>query len=156
MVGLCDDIIVRAIKNRLESPGMRNFTGNLINSIACAIYRDGTLEYATFSSDKVKGAVRMKMTAPRKYNFYPAWDGGEVVDFRPEVKTDEGYGDNAALNFVREYKPSGKSKLEMVLAYTTEYAAFVEMQRHTTGYLSTVEYINIEAKKIKQKLSQNG
>ena len=148
MTGLCDSVVEEAISARLAIPNARNMTGNLLGSIACGLYRDKELVYVVYSSDKVRGPIRMKMTA-RRWSFAPAWDGGEVVRFNAEVETNRGFGFNDATRFISNFQPRGKALLQMVLAYTTEYAAFVEAKRKTTGYFQTVEFICKEVPKIK-------
>lgn len=148
MVGLCQKTVQEAINARLHIEGARQFTGNLVNSIACALYRDGRLVHASYSKDEVAPPVRRKMTAPKVYSFEPAWDEGKVRRFKPEIATGQTRGPQDALQFVQNYKPDGKALLQMVLAYTTEYATFVEAIRGTTGYFQTMEFIWIEAPKI--------
>lgn len=146
MTGLCQSTVEEAVKARMHMG--RNMTGNLINSIACALYRDGRLVHASYSRDEVSEPVRQKMTAPKVYTFSPAWDGGKVIRYAPEVETDQGYGGQDAFKFVQSHKPDSKALLQMVLAYTTEYASFVEAKRGTTGYFQTMEFICLETPKI--------
>ena len=148
MIDLCGKTVKEAINARLHLEGTRQFTGNLLNSIACALYRDGRLVHASYSKDEVAPPVRRKMTAPKVYSFEPAWDGGLVRRFKPEIQTGQRQGPQDALDFVRNFTPDKGTLLQMVLAYTTEYATFVEAIRGTTGYFQTMEFIWIEAPKI--------
>lgn len=155
MVGLCEKTVKEAVNARRHLEGARDFTGNLLNSIACALYRDGNLVHASYSKDEVSPPIRGKMTYPKVYNFRPAYDGDEVRNAGPspkspslDVVTGQKQGPQDALDFVRNFKPDKKALLQMVLAYTTEYATFVEAIRGTTGYFQTMEFISIEAPKI--------
>lgn len=159
LTGVCEEAIKTAVDARLNDPRARNFTGNLINSIACALYRDGQLVHASYSKDEVADPIRRKLTT-KVYNFDPAWDGYPVVNAGPspkspglDIPTGTTKGPQDALNFVRNFKPSHKAKIQLVFAYTTEYAAFVEAIRGTTGFLWATEFIMLEAQKMKQRLA---
>ncbi len=143
----CDELCERAIDFRLSEPEGHDFTGNLLNSIAVALYRRGKLVQATFSSSMVPGEIGKKMTTGKFYHWKPDYTGVERT-YQPEVQTDEGYGKYDAQSFVVYYQPNPKAIFEIVCAYTVEYASFVEMQRHTTGYLSEVEFIKVNAPKV--------
>lgn len=145
----CDDICESAVNFRLDEPNAHEFTGNLLNSIAVALYRRGKLVQATFSSSMVPGAIAPKMTTDKFYHWKPDWQGDERT-FRADVKTDEGYGKYDAQSFVVYYNPDKKAVFEIVCAYTTEYAKWVEQQRNTTGFLNTVQYIEINTPKVIQ------
>lgn len=138
----CDVLCERAIDFRLAEPEAHDFTGNLLNSIAVVLYRRGKLVQATLSSSMVPGEIARKMTAGKFYHFKPDYSGVERT-YQPEVKTDEGYGKYDAQSFVLYYEANPNAIFEIVCAYTVEYAKFVEMQRHTTGYLNEVSFIKI-------------
>lgn len=152
LTGVCEQAVKTAIDARLSDPRARDFTGNLINSIACALYRDGKLVHVTYSKDEIASPIRRKMTYPKVYTFKPGWDDEPVVHFVPEIKTGEKSGGQDALEFIKKFKADKKAKLELVFAYTTEYASYVEAARGTTGYLWATEYIRLEAPKAEQYL----
>lgn len=143
----CDDICESAVNFRLDNQRAHDFTGNLLNSIAVALYRRGKLVQATFSSSIVPGAIAPKMTAPKTYHWNPDYQGDER-SYQADVKTDEGYGKYDAQSFVVYYKADKKAIFEIVCAYTVEYANWVETQRQTTGFLQTVEFVKINAPKV--------
>ena len=143
----CDDICEKAVDFRLNEPNAHDFTGNLLNSIAVALYRKGKLVQATFSSSIVPAAIAPKMTFPKYYHWKPDYQGTERT-YEAEVETDGGYGKYDAQSFVVYYEPNKKAIFEIVCAYTTEYAQFVEMQRNTTGFLNTVQFIEINTPKV--------
>ena len=145
----CDDICEQAVDFRLDNPNAHDFTGNLLNSIVVALYRRGKLVQATFSSSMVPGEIAPKMTKGKFYHWKPDYQGDERT-FLPDVQTDEGYGKYDAQSFVVYYKPDPKAVFEIVCAYTAEYATWVEQQRNTTGFLNTVQFIQISTPKVIQ------
>lgn len=145
----CDDICERAVDFRLDEKGAHDFTGNLLNSIVVALYRRGKLVQATFSSSMVPGEIAPKMTMGKFYHWKPDYQGVERT-YTPEVKTNEGYGKYDAQSFVTYYQANPKLIFEIVCAYTTEYATWVEQQRNTTGFLNTVQFIQISTPKLIQ------
>lgn len=132
-----------AVIGREEAIGKHNFTGNLLNSIVVCVYKDGNPDVAYFASGIVKGAIQAKMTKSHgPYGFKVDYEGGPSLyriegEFAvpPEVETNHGYGAKDAQDFFAEYRPSRGEKYTIVLAYTAEYASFVESARHTTGFL---------------------
>ncbi len=149
----CDEVVEAAYRFRTSEPYAHNFTGNLLNSIVCLLYKRGKLVYASYLHDTVKGPIHGKMTAtyrgyPQKYDFKQDYDSSSS-HYEASVWTNEGYGYDDAKRFASEYPPRIKDAFfEMVLAYTTEYATFVEAQRHTTGYLQTSRYVIDNALKV--------
>ena len=116
-----------------------NFTGNLLNSIVVCLYREKSPTIAYFSSSLVPEAIRPKMSGPRRraYVFRPDYDGVYGSKYRPEVKTNKGWGRDDAENFFESYIPNGRNLFDIVVAYTVEYADWVNQQRGTTGILET-------------------
>ena len=145
----CDTLCETAIDFRLSAPNAHNFTGNLLNSIVVALYRRGRLVQATFSAGLVQEAIAPQMTIGKFYHWRPDYEGEERT-YRPEIKTIEGYGKFDARSFVAYYKPNKDAIFEIVCAYTTEYAQWVEMQSATTGYLNMVQFIEINTPKVIQ------
>lgn len=138
-------LLVEAMVDRQTAPGKHNFTGNLLNSIVVAVYKNGKPDTAYFASNHVKGAIHAKMTSPNHYHFEVDYDGAES-DYDPEVETDKGYGAKDAKDFFEEYKPQNPGNYTIVLAYPTEYASYVEAERHTTGFARMYEFIQKTAK----------
>lgn len=139
-------LVTEAVAQRLEAPEAHNFTGNLLNSIVACVYKDGKPDVAYFSNGKVRGAIRAKMTYPNHYHFKVDYDGAVDSDYTPDVETDQGYGAEDAQAFFSEYVPSSNEKYTIVLAYTTEYADWVEQMRHTTGFARTYQFARKTAK----------
>lgn len=139
--GYCEKICESAVAYR-EGLG-HNYTGNLINSIAVCLYRDGSPIAAWLSQDLVKPSMYRKMTRGGgkngTYFFKVDWDGARSK-YTPEVDTDEMWGEGDAQKFFQSYRPSGHKKFDIVVAYTTEYADWVEREHHTTGIMQTYDF----------------
>lgn len=138
-------LLTEALVNRQTAPGKHNYTGNLLNSIVVCVYKDGNPDIAYFASGEVKGAIRAKMTAPKHYHFEVDYEGTES-EYDPSVVTDEGLGAQDAKDFFSEYRPENKDKFTIVVAYTTEYASWVENARHTAGFAYTYSFAKKTAK----------
>ena len=128
-----DNLLEAAIEYRLQQG--HNFTGNLINSIAVGLYQERKLTEIRYASDELKSAIQVKMTYPKRYAFTRDWDG-DASHYIPAIATNEGWGKDDARTFISGYRPGGKNLFDIVVAYTTEYASFVEKQRSSTGILS--------------------
>ena len=140
LIEWCDDLLTTAVRARLKNPEAHNFTGNLLNSIVVGLYRGSTCVYAVYAAGNIPKAIRPKMSGPRKrsYVFRPNdYDGATASRYRPEVPTDKGYGADDAERFLMSYKPKFRCMFEIVVAYTVEYAEWVEQKRSTTGILNT-------------------
>ena len=136
------DLLRRAISFRWNHPDAHNITGNLLNSIIVGLYREGKPLYAYYSGNAVHRAKYKKMSyrTKRPYHFYVDYQGDEAW-YLPEVFTNKGWGFDDALNFFAKWKPKNKKGFEIVVAYTTEYANFVENERSTTGILETRRFV---------------
>lgn len=158
MRNYCEEILDRAIDFRLSNPRAHNFTGNLINSIVVGLYREGHLVFAATPGANlgIDPPIRRKMTYPKKYYFGEKqklgmdWDTVPSSFYEPEMVTRQTLGGTDAKNFINSYKADKKAMFQIVVAYTTEYAAFVDRQRSTTGYMSTVAFIQMSAPKVIQ------
>ena len=135
----CRDILDDAIKYRESNPMAHNFTGNLLNSIVACLYRERKPVVAYFSSSMVTAALYPKMSArsSRRYVFNPDYDGKSNSKYLPTIKTNRGWGKDDAEKFFNRYKPRGANLFDIVVAYTVEYADFIEQQRGTSGILQT-------------------
>ena len=135
----CDALCQEAIVSRLTNERAHNFTGNLLNSIVVCLYRDKKPVYACYAADKVIKAIQVKMTSPKHYHFKKDYDGAES-NYSPTIETNEGWGEEDARAFFQSYRPSGNNLFDIVVAYPTEYAEWVEIRRATTGILGTYAY----------------
>lgn len=145
-----DQLLDAAIKYRLTNEDAYDFTGNLINSICVGLWRERKLVKAVYSSNKVPKAVWSKATAmydkdgnPVRHYLAYDYSGGVDTYLTAEVNTNRGWGKTDALMFINSYQPEGDNYFDIVVAYTTEYALFVERVRKTTGILNT--YMDAEA-----------
>lgn len=131
---LADKLVEEAISTRLNIKSAHNYTGNLLNSIVAGVYEDNKPVYAAYSykNHLVHGAITTKMSAPRLYFFLRDYDG-EESRYKPTIKTDKGFGRVDAERFFNSYRPGGTAKFSIVLAYTTEYAGFVETMKQNIG-----------------------
>lgn len=135
----CWNILEDAIRNRANSYGSHDFTGNLLNSIVVCLYRRRKPVIAYFSSSLVPEAIHPKMSIRKKaYLFKPDYSGIESK-YVPTIQTDKGWGKDDAEMFFETYVPKGHNMFDIVVAYTVEYAQWVEFKRQTTGFLQTMQ-----------------
>lgn len=154
----CKDLLRKAVWERLHSTGAHQFTGNLVNSIVVCMYRRSTgKKYNYYAYNSVKLPIRRELSSlssrgRRRKNriwFRPGsrfgsvdWSGNwSSLDPEKLVATDESWGQNDALSFASHWHPiSISNDFSICVAYTSEYASFVENERQTTGYLNTLDY----------------
>lgn len=137
------NIVYKAIEFRKKAPGAHDFTGNLLNSIVAAVYQDKGFKKAFFAGETgIKSPRYYEMTASHNgnghYHFKIDYEGGES-NYTAEIETLRRKGIDDAYEFVSTYVPDRDDFL-VIIAYTTEYATFVEMERETTGFVSTFAY----------------
>lgn len=146
-VELTQRLCMVGLHYRETNPQAHNFTGNLINSIVAALYYNGVEKYAEYASRTAgKPAIRIKMTAPKRYHFRQDWEGAES-NIKAEVETNQGWGVQDASKFVKSYHPKMRGWV-ITLAYPVEYARFVEAKRQSTGIAEVEMEISSEASKI--------
>lgn len=136
----CYFLVNEAIKWRMRNPEAHNFTGNLLNSIVVCLYREKAPIVAFFSSSQVPQAIHPKMSKrlKRRYVFRPKdYDGASNSKYLPEIETNRGWGRDDATKFFESYTPRGGNLFDIVVAYTVEYADWVNQQRGTTGIMQT-------------------
>ena len=140
----CAELIEKAVYFRLGDYNAHNFTGNLLNSIMVGLYEDGKPVRAWYSSEdgRVRSAIMGKMTRREKpYSFAKGGDyEGRPSWYKATVPTNQGKGEDDARAFFNEYKPEEKKTFNVVVAYTVEYADWVEITRQTTGYMIMRQY----------------
>lgn len=161
----CVQILRDAIRNRYQPTEDRghNFTGNLINSIVVILYRRSNGKKTTYYADStgLKPAIRREISGLnyrrryRRYDIYfrrgSRWGErdwtGRMSKLRADglVATDESYGINDAHQFANIWYPTTNDDFVICVAYTSEYAYFVEQQRQTTGFLETMAYVGTTA-----------
>lgn len=134
------NLVYRAIQERKKNPLKHDFTGNLLNSIVSAVYKDKNLSKAFFSGETGIRQPRMyEMTASHgRYHIKVDYEG-KTSNYVPDIETLRRKGLDDAYEFVSTYIPDTKGYV-IVVAYTTDYADFVEHERATTGFLSTFKY----------------
>lgn len=145
---LAQNLVYRAIQEREKNPRKHDFTGNLLNSIVSAVYKDKNFVKAFFSGETgLKSPRYYEMTASHgRYHFKIDYEGRES-NFNPEIETLRRKGLDDAYEFVSTYSPDTNGFV-VVVAYTTDYADFVEQQNATTGFLSTFKYADRIATKM--------
>ena len=119
----CWEILDAAIKARQRNPQAHNFTGNLLNSI---VVPEAIMP-------KMKKRLRKRVFFKRDYD-------GEESAYLPTVETNGGWGRDDAQEFFETYKPKGNNLFDIVVAYTVEYANWIQMERGTAGILNTYAY----------------
>jgi len=150
----CEQILRQAIRERMlicQSGEGYNITGNLINSICVLLYRksNNTKTYYFADETGLKPAVRRELTAlnrrgvRRSYRIrVKDWSGNQIrVNPDNLIPTDESFGINDAHKFASMWYPSFESDFVICVAYTSEYANFVEYARMTTGFLETENFV---------------
>ena len=139
----CWSIVESAVRARLNNPEAHNFTGNLLNSIVVCLYENGR-PYAPYYASDVPGvtsAIRRKMKPVLEKRIYLRRDyEGRSSVYTPTVDTNGGWGRDDAEAFFTMFRPDGKNMFDVVVAYTVEYADWVDMQRKTTGFLETRKF----------------
>lgn len=139
----CWQIIEAAILARELNPNAHDFTGNLLNSIVVCLYENGEPYAPYFASDAgAAPALRPKMRKSpglRRVIFRPDYSG-KNSSYLPTVETNGGWGREDAEKFFASHRPQGNNMFDIVVAYTVEYADWVEIQRQTTGILQTREF----------------
>ena len=140
----CSELLSNAITERINMrPAAHDFTGNLLNSIVVCLYRERQPIKAYFAFETIDNAIRVKMTNPRNYFFkddYQHTSSRYHGNGPAEVPTNEGLGEDDAIRFFQQYRPSGHNIFDIIVAYTTEYALFVENARHTVGFLKAYDH----------------
>lgn len=141
----CRALLALVVGNRLHNKEAHQFTGNLINSIVVILFdRNTGVKSDYYAYDDLKAPIRKEMSAvtsrgTRRKNavhFRPAdWQGTIDSMYKPEVATDESMGPQDARAFASSWSPSTGKAFEICVAYTSEYAEWVEQQRQTTGYV---------------------
>lgn len=137
----CWQILNAAILARQRNPKAHNFTGNLLNSIVVGLYRNKKPVIAYYASDLVPEAIRPKMRKRerRRVFFHRDYDDKDSA-YLPTIDTNGGWGKDDAEEFFESYRPKGNYLFDIVVAYSVEYANWVQMQRATTGILNTLQY----------------
>jgi hypothetical protein len=150
----CVEILRSAIRSRMSEPNGHNFTGNLINSICVLLYRksNGRLtRYFGYDKAGLKLPIRREFSGitsrhtRRKNRIWlrPDWSGGQsVLKGSGLIGTDESFGQNDAVEFSNHWLPSNPNcDFIICVAYTSEYASFVEYERGTTGIMQTESWV---------------
>lgn len=137
----CSHILDAAIMARQRNPKAHNFTGNLLNSIVVCFYKNKTPLMAWYAHDRVPEAIMPKMKKRlRKRIFFKRDYDGEESAYLPTVETNGGWGRDDAQEFFESYKPKGNNLFDIVVAYTVEYANWIQMQRATAGILNVWQF----------------
>ncbi len=138
---LCERLIANAVLNRQNAPGAHDFTGNLLNSIVTGYYLDGELRaFFRAESAGVRPSRYYKMRASHGTYFFKYDYRGRKSYYKPTIETDGGKGVEDAEMFIMTYTPRIRNGFEIVVAYTTEYATWVENERRTTGFMNTLAW----------------
>jgi hypothetical protein len=150
----CVEILRKAVFERLHPMGGHNFTGNLINSICVLLYRKSTgtvTTYFAFDKAGLKLPIRRELSGlnarrrqrKNRISFHPDWSGEDSRLRGSElIPTDQSWGQQDAVQFSKTWIPyNADSDFVICVAYTAEYASFVEHERNTTGILQTEQFV---------------
>ena len=130
-----------------------NFTGNLINSICVILYQSSKKQKTSFFASRdvpgLKPAIRRELSGlnsrgkqrKNRIFFRPGsrfgdrdWsDQWSSLKAETLIGTDESWGQTDALKFANSWIPTIKADFVICVAYTSEYADWVEMRNGTTG-----------------------
>lgn len=153
----CVEILRAAIQFRMNEPEGHEFTGNLINSICVLLYRKSTgrvTRYFGYDRAGLKLPIRREISGinargrhrKNRIWFRPDWSGSvSALKGSELIGTDQSYGQNDALEFSNRWLPSSSCDFVICVAYTSEYASFVEYERGTTGILQTESFVGSTA-----------
>jgi hypothetical protein len=139
---LCDNILAKAFSARESAPGSHDFTGNLVNSIVVVLYDDGEIAHVLRMGEEgmVRHPISRKMSARKKpYFFSQDWSGAQSR-YTADVKTNRGFASDDIEHFLFTHRPAYTDGYCVTVAYTVEYADWVESQRRTTGFLESRAY----------------
>ena len=137
----CQNLIIKAIQNRLRLSHTKghDYTGNLINSIVVILYQDGEIAdmWSAGKDGQIAKPKFRKMTARKRMYIYNNDYSRVSSRYRAEVPTNRGYADEDIQDFLNTNTPSLLKGFCVTVAYTVEYAEWVEMERGTTGFVRT-------------------
>lgn len=140
---ICRNILVGAIRARLSNSKGHDYTGNLLNSIVVVLYDEGEIsDVLTAGEDgQVRRPITGKMYARKKpFYFRKDFSGRYSTHYYADVDTNRGYADEDIRAFIADNKPTFTNGYCITVAYTVEYADWVETQRQTTGYLTSQRF----------------
>lgn len=136
------NILSKAIRFRMASTDGHDFTGNLINSIVVALYQDGELlnAFTPGEDGMIRSPKFQKMSARKKPYIFANDYSGMQSKYKAEVPTNRGYAAGDIDQFLSTNVPAHKKGYCITVAYTVEYADWVETERQTTGYVQTLGF----------------
>ena len=111
LVRVCEALVDDAVKKKR---GWSNFTGNTITSYACGLYIDGRFSYYYCSGDNMPQPIRAKLT-------------------------EDDYGENLSLNFLKTYKPDCNNGFAIVMCTGTEYSTYLENRNNANVLTDTFQ-----------------
>lgn len=123
------DILTRTcfslINDALESKGYMGFTGNTQTSYTCGIYLGGKLTYLLSAGNKLKAPVSKKVRKGKWKHLHTPYEG-DSRSVHGEVETDNKYGQQTAVDFLKRYKDVPKKGFAIVMTTGTEYSVYLE------------------------------
>ena len=137
------NLLSKAITARLNAKEGHDYTGNLVNSIVVVLYDEGEIVSVFSPGDtfSLRPPISGKMTArKRPYFFRKDWSGSVFTKYVADVDTDRGFAAQDIENFLHTNRPSYTQGYCLTVAYTVEYADWVESMRQTTGFLESQRY----------------
>lgn len=167
--GLAKQILERALYYRSQLVALdigHNYTGNFVNSIGVGIYIYGNFQRGYYASQEIgKAPVMGKMTTlksggPRKYTFVveagrPDFQGGES-SYTAKIKTDMRTVNKGMVEEVlKSIHPRNKNGYSIILAYSVEYAEFIENLRASTGFALVEDEFCSKAKEIQKYFTED-
>lgn len=123
-----------------EGKEFSDVTGNTVTSYSYGIYYKGSL--VSYGDSNKKPAIRVKLTNGENFSG-TAYDGNEIEYFKAKVKTDQGYGNDTAFEFLSSYRPKGKG-FSVVITTGTEYSAYLENVRELNVLSESIDHFEGE------------
>lgn len=122
-----------------EGKEFSDVTGNTITSYSYGIYYRGSL--VLYGNSNKKPAIMPKLS--KGDQFYGISYDGFPGKYYATVKTDRGYGDDTAFEFLSSYRPEGKG-FSVVITTGTEYSAYLENVKELNVLSESIDHFEGE------------
>lgn len=123
LIPLFEKMATDSIQDALDHRGFISFTGNTVTSYTAGIYVKGSLENIVYLSEN-RPPVRIKIQKGQ-FIYLDAPFEGEPRGVKGRVDATLEYGMDTSLKFLRNYRPSKKHLMALVVTTGTEYSEFL-------------------------------
>lgn len=115
------------VDHAMSEKGYMSFTGNTITSLAFGVYENGKL-YGSFVASSIKKHPLMKKIPKGTAWFLPVPYEGRGRTVVGDVYTDDEFGYEESIRFIKQYRPTNKG-YTLLVTTGTEYSEFLEQTR---------------------------